>query len=61
LNDLVYTVNGMTGDITIRGYKFTSATAAPTGASAGDRWLQQDTGTLYTYTPSGANLVWVQL
>jgi hypothetical protein len=61
LNDLVYTVNGMTGDITISGYKFTSATAAPTGASAGDRWLQQDTGTLYTFTPSGANLVWVQL
>jgi len=61
LNDLVYTVNGMTGDITISGYKFTSATAAPTGASAGDRWLQQDTGILYTFTPSGANLVWVQL
>ena len=61
LNDLVHTVNGMTGDINISGYKFTSATAAPTGASAGDRWLQQDTGTLYTYTPSGANLVWVQL
>jgi hypothetical protein len=61
LSDLPRTVNGLTGDITISGYKFTSGTAAPTGASAGDRWLQQNTGILYTYIPSGANLIWVQV
>jgi hypothetical protein len=49
LNDLVYTVNGMTGDITISGYKFTQGATAPTGSTSGDRWLNTNDAILYTF------------
>jgi len=49
LSDLVYTVNGMTGDITISGYKFTQGATAPTGSTSGDRWLNTNDAILYTF------------
>ena len=63
LNDLVYTVNGMTGDINISGYKFTQGATAPTGASAGDRWININTGLYYTAYANGASAstIWIQL
>lgn len=35
--------------------------SAPTPAEVGDRWLDSDTGILYTYVPDGDSLQWVDL
>jgi len=61
LNDLAHTVNGLTGDITITGYKFTQGATAPTGASAGDRWLNTITGLYYTAFANNSSSIWIQL
>ena len=61
LSDLVHTVNGMTGDINISGYKFTQGATAPTGASAGDRWININTGLYYTAFANGTSTIWIQL
>jgi len=49
LNPTVRSLNGMTGNITLSGYKFTLGATAPTGPSSGDRWVNSNDAILYTF------------
>jgi hypothetical protein len=49
LTTTVRSLNGMTGNVNISGYKFTLGATAPTGASSGDRWVNINDAILYTF------------
>lgn len=46
--------------IELRATLFTRSASAPTGAIPGDRWVEDDTGIMFTYYYDGATYQWVE-
>ena len=60
LDGAVRSVNGATGDVTLRGISFSYQLFSPTGATHGDRWMDSDNGQEYIYINDGNTEQWVQ-
>ena len=59
LTNIVTSVNGLTGAIFVN--KFTEGITTPSINIPGDRWLNTDTGFLYTSMTGVSGFIWVQL
>lgn len=60
-NNIVTSVNGSTGAVTISGSGgFTYTSSAPVSASVGDRWIDSDTGKEYVYINDGTSSQWIE-
>jgi hypothetical protein len=58
LNGAVTSLNGLTGGLSVN--KFTEGITAPSINIPGDRWLDTDTGYLYTAITGASGFIWVQ-
>ena len=65
-----YVLPGLTGNvlssngsgwISTNVVKYTAATSAPAGATAGDQWYDSSTDILYEYVNDGTQLVWIDI
>jgi hypothetical protein len=58
--NIVNSVNGATGDVTVSAIGFTYTASAPGSPAVGDRWMDADTGKEYIYINDGDSSQWIQ-